>query len=342
MAGVALFFVSEFVLSQTVDSASRMTMLFFGDVNLGRNLGQELLKGNVDYPFERMKSTLRSADCVFVNLESPIVDQNGETESPKSNFIFCAPPVAGFVLKNAGVTIVSTANNHAYDYLQRGISETIQTLDRDKILHVGTSVDSVDRIPPVIIRHGGIAVGFLAYTQFVNAAGAWEGRIALFDSIQARKDIRLLKQKSDFVVVSFHGGIEYSDEPNKKTKQQMESLVRAGADVVIGHHPHVPQGVEILDGKFVFFSLGNFVFNQATPWAKRSYGVELKIVKLHKDLNIASIRLIPIRAYKQPSTDLLRADVDSLIARVQKLSNASIVPRNDSLFVTSLHLGYPR
>ncbi len=333
---------AELVLSQTVDTVSGMTLLFFGDVNLGRNLGQDLLKGKVEYPFARMKSILRFADCVFVNLESPISDQNGETESPNSNFIFCAPPVAATVLKQGGVTIVSTANNHAFDYSLPGLRETIQTLEHERIQHVGTSADSVGRVPPVVLRHNGIAAGFLAYTQFVNVAGSWEGRIAVFDSVRARRDIRLLKQKSDLVIVSFHGGKEYAEEPDPKTKRQLESLVNAGADIVVGHHPHVPQGIEVLNGKVIFYSLGNFIFNQSSPWAKRSFGVELKVIKQRDVTGIASIRLIPFRAYKQPATDLQHSDIDSLLVRLRKSSNAAIVNRNDSLFVTSPQFGHSR
>lgn len=337
---VAVFWISdvEVVLCQSTDSVSTMTLLMFGDVNLGRQLGQDLLKGMVDYPFERIGPFLRSADCVFANLESPITDQNGETESPESNYIFCAPPIAANVLRKGGVSIVSTANNHAFDYSVQGIRETIQALEREHIQHVGTSADSVGRIPPVVFKHNGIAIGFLAYTQFINAAGSWKGRIAVFDSVGARRDIRRLKRKSDFVVVSFHGGKEYVDTPDEKTKRQLESLVHAGADIVIAHHPHVPQGIDVIDNRLVFYSLGNFIFNQATPWAKRSFGVELKITKRHDVVNIASVRLVPFRAYKQPSADLSHSATDSLLGRLRMLSKADIIDRNDSLFVSTLQL----
>jgi len=330
----------QIVRSQpAADSGSKLTLLLFGDVNLGRKLGQELLKGNVDYPLSRMSPILRSADAVFVNLESPITDQNGETESPTSNFIFCAPPAAAVALRKGGVTIVSTANNHAFDYSVRGLVETIQNLDKEWIRHVGTSIDSVRHIRPVVLRRHGIRVGFLAYTQFINAAGPWQGRIAVFDSLLARRDIQLLKRKTDLVIVSFHGGTEYAQEPDAKTRRQMQSLVNAGADIVIGHHPHVPQGIDILNGKLIFYSLGNFIFNQSTDWAKRSFGVEVKVVKHHRATVVAGIRLIPIRAYKQPSADLTRSEIVALTDRLQKLSTASIVSQNDSLFVTLPYQG---
>ena len=324
---------AEFVLCQRGDSVRTATILMFGDVNLGRQVGQGLLKGTMKDPFARMKPVLQCADCVFANLESPISDQNGETESPTSNFVFCAPPVAAKALKLAGVTIVSTANNHALDYSLQGLCETLLHLDNAGVRHVGTSADSVRRVPPAILTCKGMTVGFLAYTQSVNEAGPWKGRLAVFDSIGAARDITRLKRKVDFVVVSFHGGIEYADEPDARTRRQLVSLARAGADIVVGHHAHVPQGIDTIGTCVVFNSLGNFVFNQAMPWAKRSYGAELKIEKRGNSATLASVRLIPFRAYKQPAMDLGAPEVDSLVARLRRLSNVRIVPQNDSLFV---------
>lgn len=310
-----------------------MTLMMFGDVNLGRQLGRDILKGQVDYPFEKMKPILRNADAVFINLESPISDQHGETESPQSNFVFCAPPAAATVLTRGGISIVSTANNHAFDYSLHGLRETIAYLDSEHIRHVGTSEDSARGCLPAIMNVHGISVGFLAYTQFVNAAGPWKGRIALFDSVQAKKDIRQLKKKVDFVIVSFHGGKEYAEEPDKRTRRQLESLSRAGADIVVGHHPHVPQGIESNQHKLIFWSLGNFVFNQAEPWGKRSFGVELTIAKRRDTTTVQSVHLIPFRPYQQPIPGLPQPELDSLVVRLRNHSNTNIVLRNDSLFV---------
>ncbi len=322
------------VLSQSADSSASATVLLFGDINLGRQLGQTLLKGEVDYPFEKMKPLLSRADIVFANLESPISDQHGETESPKSNFVFCAPPVAATSLRRGGISIVSTANNHAFDYGVEGVRETIRDLDREHIAHVGTREDSGGTFPPAIVKVGGITIGVLGYTQFINGDGPWDPRIAVFDSMQAKKDIRRLRKKASFIIVSFHGGKEYAEGPDRRTRREMESLARAGADVVVAHHPHVPQGIERYGRTTIFYSLGNFVFNQADPWGKRSFGVELRIVKLHDTTRVASIRLIPLRPYKQPWPGLPQADLDSLVVRLRKYSNTDIIMRNDSLFVS--------
>jgi poly-gamma-glutamate capsule biosynthesis protein CapA/YwtB (metallophosphatase superfamily) len=330
------------VLSQPIDSVARATLLFFGDINLGRKLGQELLKGKTDYPFERMRDILSGADGVFANLESPITEQNGETESPVSNYVFCAPPVAAKTLERAGITIVSTANNHVFDYSLRGLVETMQNLNEEHIRYVGTSLDSVRRVPPAIVRYKDLRVGFLAYTQHINADGPWRGRIAVFDSVRARKDIRLLRPKVDFVIVSYHGGTEYAEKPDEESLGHMRSLARAGADLVVGHHPHVPQGIELLDNRLIFYSLGNFVFNQAEPWAKRSFGVEVRVSKRASAASIESIRLIPFRPYKQPAADLSPMAVQELIERLRRTSNIPIVTRGDSIFVNNPQYGYSR
>ncbi|HEY6951821.1 MAG TPA: CapA family protein, partial [Bacteroidota bacterium] len=323
-------------------STSRVTLLLFGDVNLGRALGRELLKGNVDYPFAKMNAVFRTANEVFVNLESPITEQNGETESKASNFVFCAPPVAAAVLKRAGVTIVSTANNHVFDYSLRGLLETMENLRREGVRFVGTYADSVRSVPPVIVKRNGITLGFLAYTQLLNAGGPWQGRIAVFDSIRARRDIRTLRRKSDVVIVSFHGGREYAENPDRTTLAQMHSLIDAGADVVVGHHPHVPQGIEEYKRRLIFHSLGNLVFNQAEPWAKRSFGVELSFSRNRAHVQLASARLIPLRAYKQPAPDLTPSEIGELVDRTRRLSNIAVTTVNDSIVVSTSQLEHFR
>lgn len=331
--GVAATFLSSALLSQPSDSLKHCTLMAFGDINLGRSVGQRLLHGELDYPFGSMGSTLRSADIVFANLESPLSDQAGETESPVSNVVFCGPPVAASVLHKGGVSVVSTANNHAYDYGLKGVKETIRFLREQQIAFAGTSEGNSDSMfAPAIVERNGIRVGFLGYTQLVNIQGEWRGNISLYDSERAENEIHALKEKADFVVASYHGGTEYADAPDEQSVLQMRALIDAGADLVLGHHPHVPQGMELYKDKLIVYSLGNFVFYQPQyTWARRSYGLELSLQKIGPHVSVSLLRLIPFRPGLQPSQDLDERETAALLNRVKKLSSESILFQGASI-----------
>lgn len=304
-------------------------LLVFGDVNLGRAVGQQILKGNLGYPFELVADSLRKADIVFVNLESQLSDQKGITEHPQYNMVFTGPPAGALSLKKANVTVVSTANNHAYDFGTRALRETIENLRNADVDFVGTSADSVGETTPAVIERGGTRIGFLAYTQFVNPQGNWKGRIALFERDRARRDIELLKPSVDLVVVSYHAGAEYVDAPSSKLKQEFRYLVDCGADIVVGHHPHYVQGIERYNGKLVFFSLGNFVFYQPQrEWTRFGLGATFEITKDTAGVRIGLVRLQAIRAGLQPSFDLTASEQLQFYKRLRSLSSVPVAQRD--------------
>jgi poly-gamma-glutamate synthesis protein (capsule biosynthesis protein) len=302
-----------------------LSLLAFGDVNLGRAVGQELLKGNLDYPFAECKHLIESADIVFVNLESQLSDQGGITQHPKYNLIFSGPPEGAEALRRAGITVVSTANNHAFDYGMKGVGETIDFLVGAGIRYVGTSKDSTRLFPSVIIQKNGIRVGFVAYTEFVNMKRGWDGRIATFDDAKAREEIERLRPNVDVIVASYHGGDEYVDRPKKATLRNLRFLADAGANLVIGHHPHVPQGIERYNGKLIAHSLGNFVFYQPQKyWTQRGIGLLARVEKTALTARIADVRILPVSAGKQPSFLSSELERKLLFDRLRKLSNVSL------------------
>ncbi|MDP2886421.1 MAG: CapA family protein [Ignavibacteria bacterium] len=315
-----------------------MSLLIFGDVNLGRTVGQELVKGNLEFPFQLVKDTLSRADVVFVNLESQLSDQNGETQHPKYNVIFTGPPSGAKCLKEANVSVVSTANNHAFDYGMKALRETILNLQGAGVQAVGTSLDSVAGSMPAVVEREGFRIGFLAYTQFVNINGSWRGRIALFDSLQARRDIEGLRSKADLLVVSYHGGAEYTDRPSAKLRREFQMFVEAGADLVVGHHPHYVQGIESYRGKLIFYSLGNFVFYQPQlELTQFGLGVHLTLVRRGPKVEVDRIRLLPFRAGLQPSFKLTREEEQSFSQRLMKLSPAQISWTDEAWYINLQH-----
>lgn len=320
----------------TVDSreeeARRVSLIVVGDINLGRHVGQMLLLDSLSYPFVHASALFAKYDVVLGNLESQVTDQNGETQHPRDRYIFCAPPQAAESIRLAGFSAVATANNHAYDYKMRGLLETIGYLKASGVAWTGTSADSVGAFPPVVFERNGIRIGFLAYTQFVNRKTGWTGHIALYRKESARKDIAALRAKADLVLVSYHGGDEYTEKPNKRTLGEMRSLIDAGADVVLGHHPHVPQGIESYKGKWIFYSLGNFVFYQPQrEWTQKGIAVVLTAIRDSSQVLIEAVELLPLTAGFQPSFTVSDGDRLKFEERLRKLSQVPII-RKDTTF----------
>ncbi len=289
----------------------------FGDANLGRTVGQRILRGDTLYPFRKMLDAFQAADIVFLNLESQLTDQGGQTVHPRNNLIFCGPPSGADALALAGVDVVSTANNHAFDYGLRGLRETIEHLERVGVAWTGTRADPVADIPPAIVERDSIRVGFVAFTEFVNASGRWGGYIGLFDSTQAERAIRDLRPMVDVVVASYHGGGEYGQRLSRTSRSNLRWLAECGADIVVGHHPHVPYGVERWKRGWIAWSLGNFVFSQPQRyWTQIGLAARFRLKREAGAVHVGEPTLIPLRASLQPTWELSEADQDSVWYRV--------------------------
>lgn len=303
-----------------------VAFLAFGDVNLGRTVGQKILGGNVDHPFEKYSIRNDSADIVFANLECQISDQRGETAHPKYNLIFTAPPEAVVTLKNSGITIVSTANNHALDYGVDALKETIDNLQRANIPFVGTSKQKENLYKPLIIEKNNIKFAIFAITTFVNMTFKnWRDVVATNDTVQLLGQINAIKDSVDVVVLSYHGGIEYNDRPGKETLKFAEWCAANGVDIFLGHHPHVPYGIEKKGKCIIVHSLGNFIFYQPQQyWTQRSYGVKFLITKKGSVTAIDITKFIPVNVSMQtePLTDSI--EIKKLIQRTQQLSTIDL------------------
>jgi poly-gamma-glutamate capsule biosynthesis protein CapA/YwtB (metallophosphatase superfamily) len=261
--------------------AERLVILAGGDVNLGRGAGQKILRDPSYDPFREVRPLLESADLRFVNLESQLSDQNGETSSKHHNLIFTGPPGGAETLARAGIDIVSLANNHAWDYGKQALLETFENLERAGVAYTGAHRESGKLYEPVVVRKKGWSVAFFAVTHIWNQ-GAIEqhaGRhfVAWAAFQHLAENLRRARAEHDLVLVSYHGGSEYVDVPMNWTRDFVRAVMLAGADALIGHHPHVPQGVGWFSGRPAFYSLGNLVFAMHSdhPWTGTSYFARL-------------------------------------------------------------------
>jgi poly-gamma-glutamate synthesis protein (capsule biosynthesis protein) len=252
------------VSSAQVEPARELVLLAGGDVNLGRAVGQRILRGAAGDTFASLAADVASADLTFVNLESPLSEQHGETQSPEHKLVFTGPPGGADLLKAAGIGLVSVANNHLWDYGERGFRETLANLERVGIAAAGASRNPAKLWEPVRLTVRGVRVALFAVTGIWNQ-GPLERHEAR-DRVANARDPRLLaaitaeRPHVDVLLVSHHGGEEYVGTPAVGVIEQMRSWLRAGADAVLGHHPHVLQGVFFEARKPALASLGNLVF----------------------------------------------------------------------------------
>jgi poly-gamma-glutamate synthesis protein (capsule biosynthesis protein) len=230
--------------------------------------------GGYAWLYSQIADLLSAPDVTFANLETPVAPgAPGGTRE----YVFNAPPEAVAALAHAGVDAVSVANNHAFDQGRAGFEETLRRLERAGLAAVGVGADG-RASGPVRLSAGGLSIAFLGYAAFFNQDGNACPRpapgaapclqAALLDRDRIVEDVRAAAADADAVVVSLHWGAEYESQPRADDVELAHRLVDAGALVVLGHHPHVLQPVELYrgaDGRVgvVAYSLGNFVSNQS-------------------------------------------------------------------------------
>ena len=233
-----------------------------GDVMLASHVGQYMDSHSVRYPFEGrdVQALLSKADIAFGNLECVLSDRGARVSK---SYTFRANPAAIEALTFAGFDVLSLANNHTGDYGDIALEDTLDLLSEAGIVAVGAGRTFQEAHRPRIVESNGLRLAFLAYNQIYPrsfAATQTSPGCAFMNPEQMRADVQEAREQSDLVIVSCHWGVEYSAYPNASQRELARVLTAAGVDLVIGHHPHVVQGLSYGAQTFVAYSLGNFVF----------------------------------------------------------------------------------
>jgi len=262
---------------------SALKLVFAGDVLLAGQAGQIMLKRGTAYPFAKVKPTLAKADLAFCNLECALTGKvvtRNVRRGKRKWFVFKAPPKLGQALVDGGIDVVSLANNHAMNGGRAGLLSTMDTLKSLDIKAVGAGRNQAEARSCRTFTVKGRTVSFLAYADIGGpAATAREPGIARLGASlpQALKEIETAKRKADLVVVSYHWGVEGRTKPSARQQTVAQQSIDAGADLVIGHHPHVLQPVMVYKGKTIAYSIGNFVFDNPRPIVCRSTLLQVEI-----------------------------------------------------------------
>ncbi len=296
---------------------SLISLIGVGDIMLGSNYphSSSLPPDDGRFLLDSVKNFLNKADIVFGNLEGTFLDKGGDPKicnTPDNCYSFRTPENYCGILKNAGFNLVSLANNHSNDMGEEGRESTIRTLKKNKIEFAGYS-----DIPSVIFEKDKTKYGFTAFAPNYSAQD-------INDLANAVKTVKELKEKCDIVIVSFHGGAEGSSAVRVTKRKEFfleedrgdvfefaHSVINAGADIVLGHGPHVPRALELYKNKLIAYSLGNFcTYGKFSIYGTQGIAPMLKIY-LDKNGNFVKGKIYSFRqidgGYPVPDPELKAA-----------------------------------
>lgn len=257
------------------------SLLFAGDLFLTELLQDKYRQKGIEAAASaELLEVTREADVFMLNQEFPFGTTG--TAAEDKQYTFRIDPSYVSVLKELGTDVVTMANNHMLDFGREPLSETLELLDREGIVHVGAGENLEEAKRLQTFEAGGRTVGILGATRVLpeyswTASAHGSGLFSTYDPASLLEEIKKAKESCDFVVVYVHWGTEKSTEPEEYQRTLAHQYIDAGADAVIGAHPHVLQGIEYYSGKPVFYSLGNFIFSN------RSYQTMLIRLTLRED-----------------------------------------------------------
>lgn len=264
----------------------------FGDhyFSLGHGPRGTMEKEGYTSVFSEVENHLRLADIMFGNLEC-VISNEGSQEDSFSSIAFRGLPEAAYSLSSANFNVLNVANNHILQHGEEAFDDTLSRLDNEGINAIGLLGQGRYYSNPKIIIKKGIKVGFLGYSDVVDQYQTNQSRYARYILRCVQSDIELLRSLVDVVVVSLHFGVEAVNNPAETQIAEARKIADTGADIILGHHPHVFHKVERYNSSIIAYSLGNFVFD--LPWDDRLTTSGILEIKINQELEI-SFNVVPV------------------------------------------------
>lgn len=274
----------EEIAIRGVEIKRPVSLLFVGDLMFDRYIRQVAEKRGNNFSFEKMGDLLDQADLVVANLEGPVTDNQSRSVNTeigaKGHLVFTFDQSLAKTLYDENIKLVNIGNNHIGNFGTEGIKQTKEKLTEAQVGFFGhDQMEYRTKIENI----GGTKIGFANYNQFIEASPD-----------KTLEGIKNLKNQADFVVVYTHWGVEYkTGEPEENIKKIAHLFVDSGADLIIGTHPHVVESEEEYQGKRIYYSLGNFIFDQYfSSETKRGLAVRVKIDPESRQIEFENINLI--------------------------------------------------
>ena len=301
------------------EAAKAVRLLFAGDVYLSDHVLEAYdAAGGIDGVLSQgYQAEIQAADFFVTNEEFPFSTRG--TPAPDKQFTFRVHPEKVKLMQEMGIDLVTLANNHALDYGRDAMLDTIDTLDHAGIRHVGAGKNLAEARKPDVVELNGRTFAFIGATRVYPeadwAAGTDSaGMFSAYDGgAQLAEEVKAAKQQADYVIAYVHWGIEREETPNEVQKSIAHRLVDAGADLVVGAHPHVLQGLEYYQGVPIAYSLGNFVFGSSIP----------STALLQADVDDEGLRLRLIPGTSAAGYTRKLDDMEKIAAFYEKMSGLS-------------------
>lgn len=287
--------IGENAHAAMASAATTLDMVAVGDIMLGRGvLNQMLARNDYTYPYQAIKGELDTGDLRIGNLECMVTDLVPPPSDP-STFTFVCPTRGFDGLKYANFTIVTLANNHSNGEGQTVFNDMRSNLTKQGILHCGGGDNLAEATAPAVATTKGVRIAILSYDN-IDPQGPWatDGSwgLAPIDVTSLPGDIAAARKLADLVIPYFHWGIEYTNDPTTYQQGVARAAIDAGADMVLGNHPHWTQGIERYNSKLIIYSMGNFVFDQ--DWSEET--MEGMLLHLYwRGGTLASVRFVPTK-----------------------------------------------
>ena len=300
--------------------SGRLFVVAGGDVMMDRRVSELIESEGGKAPLEDVASILKRGDFTILNLETPLSTRG---EAGAKDVTFRGNPDGIAALVAAGVDAVTLANNHALDYGDVALADTIDLLGENKIAHTGAGANAKKAWAPAIVTTRGKRVAYLGWS-YIEPGGFVAGDDspgiagAKGDPNEIAAAIKAAKTQADFVIVSFHWGVEYTDYPIDGQKELAHTAVDAGADLVASHHPHVIQGIEMYKDRLIAYSLGDFVFDHYSRKTGEAFILEATIGRT----KTISARAIPVYLSEMGKPQVVTGeDADAILDRLKEISD---------------------
>lgn len=309
------------------DVPARVRLHAVGDIGFGGALREEGSFRGSD-PFERLRPALAGADLLFGNLETPLVEDASRPTVREIRPGFAGAPASAQWLARGGFSLVSLANNHIMDHGVGGLRSTRRALDEAGVLAVGAGESLAEARRPVILERHGARIAFLAYAApGRHSAGARKAGAAPLEPSVILEDLRSTRGEVSAVVLSLHFGLVYSDYPRREEQHLARSLCGEGATVILGHHPHVLQGVERHGQGLIAYSLGEILFDPASGHVVNRSAAEIRrdSMVLGVEIEGGSVAGFEIRPARISASDLYPRALEGEEARalLQRIASVS-------------------